>query len=372
MLVAPDKFKGTLSAREAAEAIATGWSQIRPADHLELLPMSDGGDGFGGILAATLGAEHRTARTVNSAHDPLDAEWWWSESEQTAVVESAKIVGLAMLPPGRFHPFQLDTYGLGQLLRKIGAERPNARVLIGIGGSATNDAGFGLARGLGFAFTDGTGHCLDHWVELDRLFHVAPPADLPPFAELIIASDVQNPLLGAEGASRVYGPQKGLRAEDYPIADRCFQRLVEVVRRDLGRDASDTSGAGAAGGLGYGLQVFMNGRFQPGFEIFAAAARLKERIRAADLIITGEGAIDRQTQMGKGTGALAQLAQTAGKPCIGLAGYVEETSEGHLFKMTFSITPRLTTSEEAKRNASSWLARISAEAAQRVNETPQL
>jgi glycerate kinase len=264
VLIVPDKFKGTLTAHQAAEAIAQGWRITRPSDHLELLPMTDGGDGFGEILGHLLQAERQEWRTVNAAHEPIEGEWWWSESSQTATVESAKVIGLAMLPPGKFHPFQLDTRGLGQLLRHIAAVHPRAKLLIGIGGSATNDAGFGMALGVGYRFRYGTNLCIERWPELDRLLRIEQPDSHAEFSHITIACDVQNPLLGPEGASRVYGPQKGLRPEDFPIADRCFERLSEIAKRDLNRDYAAEPGTGAAGGLGYGLRAFLEGEFKPG------------------------------------------------------------------------------------------------------------
>ena len=368
VLIIPDKFKGTLSALKAAEAISRGWREIRPHDRLDLLPMSDGGDGFGEILGELFTAERRTVQTVNAAHEPVRAEWWWSASQRTAVVESANIIGLAMLPPGKFHPFLLDTFGLGHLLRTIASEVSGSRVIIGIGGSATNDAGFGMARGLGFRFEDASGLCIEAWTELDRLVYVIPPVDSPRFEQITIACDVQNPLLGPTGASRIYGPQKGLRPEDFSIADRCFERLVEVVRRDLGIDCADEPGTGAAGGLGFGLRAFLQGSFKPGFDIFSEAAQLKDRVASADLIVTAEGAIDQQTAMGKGTGAIAELARQAGKPCIGLAGFLPSEKGLELFRFVLGVAPMFATAEESKREPAKWLEHIAAEAARRVDK----
>ena len=366
ILVVPDKFKGTLTAQQAAQAIAAGWRDVCPRDELQLAPMSDGGDGFGPIVGQLLGAEEKSAPAANAAHDPISAQWWWSESRNTAIVESARVIGLAMLPPGRFHPFEIDTIGLGVLLRHIAARHPGCRLVIGIGGSATNDAGFGMARGLGFSFEDPAGYCIERWLELERLAKIRLPEHPVSFGDVTIACDVQNPLLGAEGASRVYGPQKGLRPEDFPAADRCFERFTQIIRDDLRKDFAEEPGAGAAGGLGYGLRVFLDGRFKPGFEIFSEAAGLQSRFNWADLIITGEGAMDRQTQMGKGTGAIAELARRAGKRCIGLAGFVAEPLP--LFEFVLGITPGLTSPEDAKAHAAAWLQRLSARAAARISQ----
>jgi glycerate kinase len=362
VLVVPDKFKGTLRAEEAARAIEAGWREARPGDEVELLPMSDGGDGFGEIVGVLLGAQKQTAKSVNAAHESIEANWWWSKRTRTAVVESANVIGLAMLPPGRFHPFELDTLGLGQLLQTIGREHSGAELIIGIGGSATNDGGFGMARGLGYKFTDVAGYCLDRWVSVSELMTIEKPGEAVAFGKVTIACDVQNPLLGPNGASRIYGPQKGLREEDFAIAEKCLGRLAEVVKRDLGKDCSEEAGTGAAGGLGYGLRVFLDGKFEGGFDIFARLARLKEKIERADLVITAEGSIDAQTDMGKGTGAVAKLAREAGKRCVGLAGYLPQ-KENRAFDLALGMAPELTTVEEAKREPAKWLRKLSEVAA---------
>jgi glycerate kinase len=311
-----------------------------------------------------LHAEKQTTATVNAAHEPIQSNWWWSREQRTAVVESANVIGLAMLPPGKFHPFELDTLGLGQLLRSIAKEHPRANLIIGIGGSATNDGGFGLGRGLGFTFLDHLDYCLDQWVALETLLHLRKPTAPVLFGAVTIASDVQNPLLGPQGASRIYGPQKGLRPEDFPSAEKSLGRLVEVVKRDLQKDCSEEPGTGAAGGLGYGLRVFIDGQFEAGFEIFARLANLREKIAAADLIVTAEGSIDAQTDMGKGTGAVAKLAREHGKRCVGLAGFLPQ-KENRAFDLTMGIAPDLTTMDEAKRDAGEWLRKLSALAAER-------
>jgi glycerate kinase len=359
VLIVPDKFKGTLRADEAAEAIAAGWRSARPEDVLELLPMSDGGDGFGEIIGALLQANRETISTVNAAHEPVRVSWWWSESSRTAIVESASVIGLAMLPPGLFHPFELDTLGLGQLLLRICHQHPQSRLIAGIGGSATNDGGFGMARGLGYRFMDLQDYHLDRWARLDGLQHIRALQHPISFSEVIIATDVQNRLLGPQGASRIYGPQKGLRPEDFPIAERCLTRLTEVVRSDLGLDCAEEPGTGAAGGLGYGLRVFLNGKFEPGFDIFARLSNLEQKIAAADLVITAEGAIDAQTDMGKGTGAIAKLARAQKRRSIGLAGFLPQ-KENRAFDLALAIAPELTDVEESKRNAAPWLQKLAA------------
>lgn len=339
ILIAPDKFKGTLSAPAVAEAIACGWRSACPDDELELLPISDGGDGFGEILAGLLEATPVPLRTQDAAHRPLEAAWWWETSSSAALIESARIVGLARLPPQRFHPFELDTAGLGAALQAA-AEHGTKSCLVGVGGSATNDAGFGLARALGWRFFGAAGDELSEWTQLHRLAVVRPPAQWPRFTELVVAVDVRNPLLGPTGCTRVYGPQKGLRPEDFDLAERCLARLATVVRQQLGSDHADDPGAGAAGGLGFALCSFLGARIEPGFEVFARHARLAERLKRVDAVLTGEGALDEQTLMGKGVGELAMLCRQAGVPCLALAGVVQPVAAANeLFFGTRALTP---------------------------------
>ena len=362
-IIAPDKFKGTLTAPAAAEAIRRGWAGVRPQDELELLPMSDGGDGFGEILGALLGASTQTTRTVDAAHRPIEAQWWWSPESQTAIIEAARVNGLAQLRPGNFHPFELDTFGLGALLRAAVGQGAR-RCLLGIGGSATNDGGLGLARALGWNFFNTHGQRIERWTELHTLSEVHPPERIEWFEEMIVAVDVQNLLLGAGGCTRVYGPQKGLRAEDFEFAERCLGRLAEVFAREFHRDPAARPGAGAAGGLGFGLVAFCGGRIEPGFSLFARFSQLAERLQGAQLVITGEGAIDAQTLMGKGVGELALLCKNSGVPCLGLGGVVSDPeSARELFHQTCALTPDLTDSAQALASAAHWLEQAAAKAA---------
>ena len=364
VLIIPDKFKGTLTAPAAAQAIARGWRKARPHDFLDLLPMSDGGDGFGDVTSALLRAGSRRVRTVDAAHRPCVARWSWEPRTSTAIIESAAVIGLAMLPPNRFHPFQLDTLGLGAAVRAA-ANQGATRCLMGIGGSATNDGGFGLARALGWQFLDRNGHLIERWTGLHRLDRIRPPRRRRWFARCLVATDVRNPLLGPVGATRVYGPQKGLRRRDFALAERCLGRLARVVQRQFARDLAREPGAGAAGGLGFGLLAFLGAKLQPGFDLFARHAALEHRLRAADLLITGEGAIDRSTLMGKGVGQIARRCRELKIPCIGLAGIVSANKgTAKSFAQTHALT-ELTTVRQAKAQPARWLERLAWQVARR-------
>jgi glycerate kinase len=364
VLIVPDKFKGTLTAQAAAKLIGRGWSKVRPTDSVALLPMSDGGDGFGEVVASLLNVDACMVETNDAAHRPCRAPWWLDASTGLAVIESARVIGLALLPPSQYHPFELDTAGLGPVL-EAACQAGCSRVLIGIGGSATNDGGFGLARSLGWSFLDTTSRALTGWTELSMLAHIRTPQPSRPISEILVAVDVQNPLLGPRGASRVYGPQKGLRPQDFVLAEACLARLAEVAKHDLGVDAAAEPGTGAAGGLGFGLRCFLNARLESGFNLFARYAQLEERIGSADLVITGEGAIDASTMMGKGVGEIARLCRERNVPCVGLAGtlVLEPKVAGSLFTKLYGITPHLTSLENAKAAAETWLPQLAAVAA---------
>jgi glycerate kinase len=294
-------------------------------------------------------------------------KWWWQPKAKTAVVESAAVIGLAMLPAKRFHPFELDTFGLAAVIRAA-ARKGAKRCLIGIGGSATNDAGFGLARGLGWEFLDQDGNSIERWTGLDRLRQIRTPRRRRWFDDLLVAVDVQNPLLGRRGATRVYGPQKDLRPGDFELAERCLRRLAHVVRKDFGRSFVRTPGAGAAGGLGFGLLVFLGATLESGFHLFARYAALEKHLRWADVSVTGEGAIDHSTFMGKGVGQIVRRCRKLKIPCIGLAGVVS-ASQGtaKLFAQTRSLT-QLTTVQQAKAQPARWLERLAQQVARSAGE----
>jgi len=360
ILIVPDKFKGTLTARQAAEAIARGWRKVHAKDFLELLPMSDGGDGFGEVLSDLLGARQHIVTTVDAAHRTLRCVWWLAKSK-TAIIESAKVNGLAMLAGNGFNPFQLDTFGLGKVLRaaeKVGAPE----CIVGVGGSATNDAGFGMARALGWKFFGRGGKELEEWWQLSDLVEIRAP-DAPLRMRVVVAVDVHNPLLGATGCSRVYGPQKGLRPEDLELTEKCLARLAFLLRKQHQLDFADAPGAGAAGGLGFGLAAFAGASIESGFDLFAHYARLGKHVDAADLVITGEGRMDEQTLMGKGVGQIARRCARGGVPCIGLAGAVEESvRDSKLFARTNALT-EIANLSRAKSQAPRLLEELSEETA---------
>ena len=355
ILITPDKFKGTLTAGAAAWAIARSWSRARPQDTLEILPMSDGGDGFGEVMGGLLGAKVQTVKTVDAAHRSCQARWWWEPKTKTAIIESASVIGLAMLPPGKFHPFALNTFGLGAVIRAASA-RGARRCFIGLGGSATNDGGFGLACALGWKFLDGDEGLIECWTDLHRLAEIRAPKHRRWFDKLIVAVDVQNPLLGARGATRVYGPQKGLQTSELAAAEGNLRKLAQTLAGNF--RTQSRPGEGAAGGLGFGLRAFLGARLEPGFDLFVRFAKLNRRLRPADLVITGEGRLDESTLMGKGVGQVAKRCRKLKIPCVALAGMVAEGDKvQRAFTQVHALT-EITTLTNAQSQPAFWLERL--------------
>jgi glycerate kinase len=313
-------------------------------------------------MGRAIGAEKKLVETVDSADRPVEAAWWWEPKTRTAIVEAAQVNGLAMLPHRKFHPFELNTYGLGRVLQTV-ARAGAKECILGIGGSATNDAGFGLARSLGWKFfpaadcpTCAPAAQLDEWWQLGMLARIEKPAFALPL-KITVAVDVKNPLLGPTGCTRVYGPQKGLTEEDFSLAEKALEQLAKIYNRQFKRDFANRPGAGAAGGLGFGLMAFANGKLANGFELFAEHANLREHIRDADVVITGEGAIDQQTFMGKGVGQLAALCKKHRVPCIAFGGMADVPPKQKLFSEVHALT-EITTAANAKKNAARFLAAL--------------
>ncbi len=357
ILVASDKFKGSLNGIQVAQAIKDGWHRVRPSDELRLIPITDGGDGFAKIIGEFLGATIHTIPSVDAAHRPINVDYYFSREKNLAIIEAASVNGLAMMRSStKYHPYVLDNYGLGIVLRKL-SEKGISRVIIGLGGSATNDGGFGMARALGFRFLDGSGREIESWerlIELDSIEKSPAPLE---YSELIAAVDVGNVLLGENGCSKVFGPQKGLKnATEIQHADECMSRLAARVKEQLGVDYSCYPGSCAAGGLGYGLMSFANAKLVSGFEIFSEVADIRRHIEWADLVITGEGCLDETSYSGKCVGELAKLCRESKIPCNAICGRYESSEKAkELFSSVCAISPELTSSQESIRNAPRWI-----------------
>jgi len=332
VLVAPDKFRGTLTAEEAAQAVARGWRRARPGDRLDLVPLADGGEGTLEALVAALSGELRTETVTGPLGDPVESPFGLAASEGTAVgvVEMARASGLDLVPEGRRDPKVTTTRGTGELV--LAACRAGARrVIVCIGGSATNDGGAGMAQALGVRLLDVNGRDLPSGgaalLDLHRIDPSGMTSDVVG-VEFLVASDVDNPLVGPAGASTVYGPQKGATPEDVALLDRALARYADVIRRDLGVDVRDRPGAGAAGGLGAGLMAFLHAELRPGVEVVMDAVRFRDRARGADLIITGEGKLDEQSLRGKTPAGVRSVAAELNMPVVMVCGQAAIEPEG--------------------------------------------
>lgn len=322
ILIAPDKFKGCLTAREAAENIAIGLRGVLPNAIIVSMPVADGGEGTAEVIRGACGGQ-----TVNcSAHDALgrdiEASYVWLDDRKIAVMEMSAAAGMWRLAACERDLMRADTFGVGELIKD--AVRRGAReILIGLGGSATSDGGVGMARALGSRFL-GNENEIEPPGDLLNLMRIEAPADQLP-AKMTVAADVRNPLLGPRGATRVFGPQKGGTPEQLEILENGLTRLADVVASDLGHDFRNVPGAGAAGGLGFGLMSFCGATIRPGFDVVAEFIGLRSAIASAEVVITGEGRLDEQSLEGKAPVGVARLAREAGKPVFAIAGSVTET-----------------------------------------------
>ena len=323
-LCAPDSFKESLTAAEAARAMAEGIRRGDPDAEIRCLPMADGGEGTARALADATGGTMLTA----SAHDPLgrpvQAGLALLGDGRTAVVETAAASGLALLRPSERDPKATTSYGTGELIRAAldaGAET----IIVGLGGSATNDAGAGLLQALGVRLLDKNGNDLAHGgAALANLTTIDISTMDPALKNVAItaACDVTNPLTGPTGASAVFGPQKGASKDDVATLDAALAHFAQVIDSQLGVAVNDVPGAGAAGGIGAALKGFLNAEFRPGIAIVIEQSGLDAAAQWADVVFTGEGSIDFQTKFGKTPAGVAETAKRHGKPVIAVAGHI--------------------------------------------------
>lgn len=323
VLISPAPFKGSLSAAEAAEAIAQGIHDVLPDARMILLPLSDGGEGLVPVLGPALGAR----MISTSVHGPLpgdrvDAVWALALDGQTAVIEMASAAGLPLVPEKKRDPGLATTQGVGELILAA-LDAGASRIILGLGGSATNDGGAGMASVLGYRLLDRDGRPLTGGgMALARLARIdASNSDWRlEQSTFIAACDVTNPLIGPDGAAMVYGPQKGGSSATLTMLDNALAHFAEVIRRDLGVDMVNVPGAGAAGGMGGGVMAFLHGTLARGIEVVLDAVQYDNTLRSADLVVTGEGRLDDQTRRGKVITGILQRTAPLGIPVIAIAG----------------------------------------------------
>ncbi|MQA99735.1 MAG: glycerate kinase [Actinobacteria bacterium] len=326
VVVAPDKFRGTLTAAEAAGAIAAGWHRVRPHDEIDEIPLADGGEGTLDVLVDAFGGRRGSAEVHGPLGDLTEAEYGLVPrgDKLLGVVEMSRASGLRLVPDGRRDILRATTRGTGELI--VAACREATDVLVCLGGSATNDAGAGMAQALGFRLLDHAGDDIGpggaSLLALSTIEAAGIDRDVQR-ARFLVACDVDNPLTGAHGASVVYGPQKGAGPRDVRLLDQALTHFADVVRRDLGVDVRDLPGAGAAGGLGAGVVAFLGAELRPGVVVVMEAVGFADRLDGADLVITGEGKLDDQSLRGKVPAGVVRHARVAGVDTAILCGRSE-------------------------------------------------
>jgi len=370
ILIAPDKFKGTLNAREVAQNIAKGLLDVVPDAQIEVVPMADGGEGTAEAICDVRGCSWLECK----AHDPLgreiDARYGWIDQENLAVMEMSEAAGMRRVSGSERDPVRATTFGVGEMILDA-TKRGANEIIVGLGGSATNDGGFGMARALGYRFFSSisigeylvarlrgekasTPQLTGPVTELRTLERIEKPKHLS-LPRIMAAADVRNPLLGENGATQVFGPQKGGTPEQIRNLELALSRLADIVPETIGSDHTDTvkPGAGAAGGLGFGLLSFCGATIRPGFEVVAEAVRLEEKMKDADLVITGEGSLDRQTLEGKTPVGVARLARKLGKRVFAIVGRIIDPREVRgIFDAVYeNARPGMSQEENMKRAA---------------------
>jgi glycerate 2-kinase len=392
ILIAPDKFKGSLSAHDVAANTAAGLRDVLPEATIELVPMADGGEGTGEVICDALGGHWVTCPAHDALGREIQARYAVAGDGRLAIIEMSEAAGLRHLAPNERDVTRASTFGVGEMILDA-AEQGAKGIIVGLGGSATNDGGFGMARALGFRFFAGekelTGAVTD-LLKLTSIQSSAPSSrkgngwpslalarpSLPrsekgegsrsgiaeaevatpavyslPFPNLVAAVDVKNPLLGPDGATRVFGPQKGARPAHIDILERALSHLADIVATEFGFDFRDKPGAGAAGGLGFGLMSFCRAEVRPGFDVVAEYVGLESKLKDVDFIVTGEGSLDRQTLEGKTAAGVARLARKFGKPVFAIVGRATDDRDvRNLFHAVYELArPGRSEAENIKR-----------------------
>jgi glycerate kinase len=369
ILIAPDKFKGTLSAREVSDAIATGLRDVLPDAEIEIVPMADGGEGTANAILEPVGGTRVTCKAHDALGREVQASYGWIEKAQAAVMEMSEAAGMWRLKPSDLNPENATTFGVGEMILDA-AKRGANEIIIGLGGSATNDGGFGMARPLGFRFLGNENDEIDKVLDLVGLQRIEKPSGSK-LSKIVVAADVRNPLLGENGATRVFGPQKGVTLDKIDKFESSLLKLAEVVAKEFGFDYRNEAGAGAAGGLGFGLMSFCGARIRPGFDVVAESVALESRMKDVDVVITGEGSLDRQTLEGKTPAGVAQLARRHRKRLFAFVGRATDDPQVHaLFDGVYTNTRAGMSDEENMRRAGELLQDNARQLAEELKKTP--
>ncbi|MDY6826818.1 MAG: glycerate kinase [Bacillota bacterium] len=324
-MIAPDKFKGSMTAAEATECITRGILSVLPSSEILRFPLSDGGEGLVDALLSRLGGKIMKSVVTGPLNNPVEARWAILDDGTTAVVEMATASGLNLLPKEKRNPLETTTYGTGELIKAV-LDQQCTRLIIGIGGSATNDAGAGMAQVLGIGLYDHNGVEIGRGgKELLKLEKIDLSGIDQRLAHLqtIVAGDVDNPLTGPHGASLVYGPQKGASPNAAALLDRALIHFARMIKKDLGMEIEIIPGAGAAGGLGAGLIAFLQAEIRSGIDLVLDELQVDEHLPGCRLVVTGEGRLDSQSLHGKVPVGIARRAAKYHVPVIALTGSIE-------------------------------------------------
>ncbi|MFW6035026.1 MAG: glycerate kinase [Halothermotrichaceae bacterium] len=360
ILIAPDSFKNSLTAMEAAESIEKGILKVYPDADIHKLPMADGGEGTVQSLIDATGGRKKYKEVLGPLGHSVKAYYGLLGDNRTAVIEMATASGLPLVPREKADPRKTTTYGTGQLIKAV-LDEDIKKIIIGIGGSATNDAGVGMAQALGIKFMDANGKEIGHGgselckikkIDMTGLDKRIEDVDIK------VACDVSNPLHGPDGASYIYGPQKGATPNIVKELDDNLRYFADIVKEKLNINLQGIPGAGAAGGLGAGLVVFLDAELESGIDIILKASKLEDYLPNVDLVITGEGRIDEQSLNGKTPIGIARKAKEYNLPVIGIAGSLGQKASLVLdegIDSIFSIIPHPIDLDNALQHASEWL-----------------
>lgn len=324
VVIAIDSFKGSLTSMEAGNAAALGVLRALPGAEIIVKPLADGGEGTVEALVEGLGGKTETVRVTGPLGTPVDALYGCLLDSRTAVLEMAKAAGLPLIPPGQKDPLSATSCGVGEMILDA-AGRGYRNFIIGIGGSATNDGGLGMLRALGFRFLDASGQDVGEGGRaLSHISRIVTDTASPLLRDcrFQVACDVTNPLCGENGATYIYGPQKGVTPATRVVLEQGMQHYARLSSLTVGRDHSSAPGAGAAGGLGFAFLSYLNASLIPGVRLILDAIHLEDELQDADIVLTGEGRLDAQTAMGKAPAGVAELAKKYGVKVVAIAGSV--------------------------------------------------
>lgn len=330
VLIAIDSFKGSLDTMMAGGAVGEAAKETFQNAKIDICPLADGGEGTMDAVIASLGGEIYTERVTGPLGDAVSARYGVVSAEKLAIIEMAEAAGLPLVPKDRRDPKITTTRGVGELILHAIKKHGCRRFLVGIGGSATNDGGVGMLTSLGFDFLDGEGDPVPDGAvglgQIKRIKNDRVPREIFE-CEFKVACDVNNPLCGERGASAVYGPQKGASQSDVEMMDGCLSHFADITSDFVGRDMREYPGAGAAGGMGFAFLSYLNGQLRSGIELVIEANRIEEKVKAADIVVTGEGRLDGQSCMGKAPVGIAKIAKKYGKICIAFSGCLGDGAE---------------------------------------------